>query len=185
MKRTSIAAAVLMAMLTAVSAYGQEGGTAGRGSAGPGYGPGVMGGYGPGGYGPGMMGPGGYGPGPGMMGGYGGGPGAGYGPGGAYALPGLSDEQRERIAAIQEENRNRNWQTMGQLRAEQFKLRRMYYSDQLDADAYTAQQAKVDELRRQLVRSQIETRRQIEGTLTPEQRQQFRRFGPRWLEPEA
>lgn len=54
------------------------------GGYGPGYGPGMMGGYGPG-YGPGMMG--GYGPGygPGMMGGYGPGYGAGmmggYGPG--------------------------------------------------------------------------------------------------------
>ncbi|MDD5007453.1 MAG: hypothetical protein PHU49_11240 [Syntrophorhabdaceae bacterium] len=47
---------------------------------GPGYGPGMMGGYG-GGYGPGMMGGYGGGYGPGMMGGYGGGYGPGYGPG--------------------------------------------------------------------------------------------------------
>ena len=155
------------------------------GSYGPGgYGPGMMGGYGPG---PGMMN--GYGPGygPGMMGGYGpgGGRGPGYGAGGPLALPGLTDEQREKIAAIQEENRNRNWQTMGQLRSEQFKLRRMYFSDPLDADAYTAQQAKVDELRRQIIKSQIESHKRIEGTLTPEQRQQFRRFGPRWMETEG
>ena len=29
--------------------------------------------------------------------------------------------------------------------------------------------------------SRLETRKQIEGVLNPEQRQQFRQYGPRWL----
>jgi Spy/CpxP family protein refolding chaperone len=32
-----------------------------------------------------------------------------------------------------------------------------------------------------MIVSRLETRKQIEGVLTPEQRQQFRQFGPRWL----
>ena len=102
MKRTLIGAAVAAAAIlggTAVGqGYGMGPGMMGGGY-GPGYGmgPGMMGGYGPGqGMGPGMMG--GYGPGqgmgPGMMGG-------GYGPG--YAALNLTDEQRKKIDAIQEE----------------------------------------------------------------------------------
>ena len=142
---------------------------------GPGQGPG----YGPG-----------YGPGPGMMGGYGGGPGygpgrGGYGSGGPLALQGLSDEQRSKIAAVQEENRRKNWDTMGQLRSEQFKLRQMYYGDKIDPAAVTEQQKKVDELRRQMTKSRVEAHNQMTAILTPEQRKQFRQFGPWWLREEG
>jgi Spy/CpxP family protein refolding chaperone len=125
---------------------------------GPGYGPG---------YGPGMMG-GGYGP--GMMGGYGGG----------LSSLGLSAEQREKIAAVQEENRKANWGTMGQMRSEQFKLRQMYNADKVDSAAVADQQKKVDELRRQMLKSHVEARNQINAILTPEQRKQFRQYGP-WM----
>jgi periplasmic protein CpxP/Spy len=136
---------------------------------GPGYGPG----YGPGmgGYGPGMMG--GYGP------GYGGG--RGFGPGGGLAALNLSGEQRDKIAAIQEENRRKNWDAMGQMRAEQFKLRQMYSADKIDSNAVAEQQKKVDELRRQMLKSRIDAHNQVSAILTPEQRKQFRQFGPWWL----
>jgi len=162
------------------------------GGGGPGYGPGMMGGGGPG-YGPGMMG-GGYGPGmmgggygPGMMGGgYGPGYGrGGYGPGGGLAALNLSDEQREKVLSLQEDSRRKNWDTMGQMRAEMFKLRGMYYADKLDPKAYADQQKKVDDLRRQMLASRIEARNQIEKVLTPEQRKQFRSFGPWWQQEEG
>ena len=146
---------------------------------GPGYGPGMMGGYGGG--------PG-YGPGPGMRGGYGGGPGygrGGYGPGGPLALPGLTDEQRDKILAIQEENRKKNWDRMGQMRAEQFKLRRMYTAEKIDPAAVGEQQKKVDELRRQMIQSRAEAHNQITAILTPEQRKQVRQYGPWWLQEES
>ena len=142
---------------------------------GPGYGPG-------GGYGPGMMG-GGYGP--GMMGrGYGPGMGGGYGPGGGFAALDLKDEQREKISAIQEEARSKNWGTMGQMRSEQFKLRGMYNTDKIDAKAVAEQQKKVDELRRQMQQSRIDTHNQVLAILTPEQKKQVRQFGPWWLQEE-
>lgn len=130
---------------------------------GPGYGPG---------YGPGM---GGLGYGPGMMGGYGRGPG-----GGLIALD-LSSEQREKIAAIQEENRRKNWDAMGQLRSEQFKLGQMYNADKVDSEAVSEQQKKVDELRRQLLKSRLDARNQVAAILTPEQRKHLRQSGPWWL----
>jgi Spy/CpxP family protein refolding chaperone len=70
-------------------------------------------GYGRGGYGPGMM---------------GGGPGAG----GMLAALNLSDEQREKVLAIQEDNRRKNWAVMGEMRSEQFKLRSMARGEKLD-----------------------------------------------------
>jgi Spy/CpxP family protein refolding chaperone len=142
----------------------------------------MMGGYG-----------GGPGYGPGMMGGYGGGPGWGYGPrggqgfgpgggGGPLALLNLTDEQREKVLKIQEENRSKNWDLMGKMRSEQFKLRQMAYGEKLDANAIADQQKKVDELRRQMLKSRIEARNQIAAVLTKEQQQQFRQLGPWWLE---
>jgi len=159
---------------------------------GPGYGPGMMGGGGPG-YGPGMMGGGGpgYGPGygSGMMGGGGPGFGPGFGPGRGYG-PGanmleslnLSDEQRDKIQVMQEENRQKNWATMGQLRTEMFALRRMYYADKVDPNAVAEQQKKVDELRRQMLKSRLESRNRVEALLTPEQRKQFRQYRPWWMQ---
>jgi Spy/CpxP family protein refolding chaperone len=178
-KRTLRIGLVALGLAAGAAAVAQPGGS----GYGPGYGPGMMGGYGPG-MGPGMMG--GYGPGmgPGMMGG-------GYGPGwgasgGATAALNLNDEQREKISAIQEHNRQKNWDKMGQMRAEQFKLRSMYNADSIDPQAFAEQQKKVDDLRREMLVSRLETRKQVEAVLTPEQRQQFRQYGPRWLgEPDV
>lgn len=170
--RTGLVALGLVAAAVAVAQPGGQG-------YGPGYGPGMMGGYGSG-MGPGMMG--GYGPGQGMMGG-------GYGPGasgGATAALNLTDEQQQKVLAIQEENRRKNWDKMGQMRAEQFKLRSMYNADSIDPQAFAEQQKKVDDLRREMLVSRLETRKQVEAVLTPQQRQQFRQYGPRWLgEPDV
>jgi Spy/CpxP family protein refolding chaperone len=172
--RTGLVALGLVAAAVAVAQPGGQG-------SGPGYGPGMMGGYGSG-MGPGMMG-GGYGPGmmgPGMMGG-GYGPGWGGASGGATAALNLTDEQQQKVLAIQEENRRKNWDKMGQMRAEQFKLRSLYNADSIDPQAFAEQQKKVDDLRREMLVSRLETRKQVEAVLTPEQRQQFRQYGPRWL----
>ena len=126
------------------------------------------------GYGPGMMGDG-----PGMMGGGPGwGRGGGYGPGPGAAISGLTDEQRDKLAVIREQHRQKNWGTMGQVQAEQFKLRQMYSADKLDSAAILEQQKKVDELRRQMLKSRLEARKEIEAVLTPEQRKQLRQMGP-------
>lgn len=157
---------VALGLLAAAAALAQPG--PGYGQGGPGYGPGMMGGYGPG-------------MGPGMMGGYGPGWSASGGATAPLAALNLTDEQHQKVLAIQEENRRRNWDTMGKMRAEQFKLRSLYNADTPDPQAFAEQQKKVDDLRREMLVSRLETRKQIEGVLTPEQRKQFRQFGPRWL----
>lgn len=136
---------------------------------GPGYG------YGPG-YGRGMTG---YGP--GMMSGGSGMVGSGYGAGNALAALNLSDEQREKVFAIQEDHRKKNWAVMGEMRSEQFKLRTMARGEKLDADRLVEQQKKVDALRQQMFKSRVETHNQIAGVLTPEQRKQLRQHSPWWF----
>ena len=170
---TAIVAGAVLAAAIGSSAVAQQR---------PGYGPGP--GYG---HGPGMMG--GHSPGDGhghgMMGGHGAGQGhGGYAHGAGLAALNLTDEQREKVARIQEENRSKNWNTMGQVRGEMFKLREMYSGDKLDSNAISEQQRKVDELRRQMLKANIETRNQVAAIFTPEQRQHFRSFGP-WWAPET
>jgi len=186
MTRRSIVAGMLALALSA-GAFGTALAQGPGQGGGPGYGPGYGGGSGmmggPG-WGPGMMGGGpGYGPGGGR--GAGGGQawgGGGYGPGWGLATLNLTDEQQQKVAAIQEENRRKNWDGMGQVRAEQFKLRQMAFSEKVDANAIVEQQKKVDDLRRNMLKSRIEARNQVDTILTPEQRKQHRQFGPWWLQ---
>lgn len=133
--------------------------------------------------GPGMMGDGMRGQ--GMMGqgmmGQGMGPGMGAQQGGMLAALNLSDAQREKVLAIQEEHRKKNWAAMGEVRAEQYKLRGLYGAEKLDADKVAEQQKKVDELRRQMLKSRIEAHNQIAALLTPEQRKELRQRAPGWM----
>ena len=138
-------------------------------------------GYGPGyGQGRGMMGEGTMGGGMmgrGMM---------GYGQqGGVFAALGLSEEQHQKVLAIQEEHRTKNWAAMGDVRAEQYKLRSLYGADKVDADKVAEQQKKVDELRRQMLKSRVEAHNQMAAVLTPEQRKLLRQQAPWWLSDDA
>jgi Spy/CpxP family protein refolding chaperone len=127
------------------------------------------------GYGPGMM------RGQGMMG-----QGQGMQQGaGMLAALNLTDEQREKVLAIQEEHRKKNWAAMGEVRAEQFKLRSLYGSEKLDPNKVVEQQKKVDALRQQMLKSRVETHNQIAAVLTPEQRKQLRQHAPGWMGDEA
>jgi Spy/CpxP family protein refolding chaperone len=133
--------------------------------------------------GPGMMGDGMMGKammGQGMMG-QGMGQGMGAQQGGMLAALNLSDAQREKALAIQEEHRKKNWAAMGEVRAEQYKLRGLYGSEKLDADKIAEQQKKVDELRGRMLKSRVEAHNQIAALLTPEQRKELRQRAPGWM----
>jgi Spy/CpxP family protein refolding chaperone len=143
------------------------------GYGGPGYGmgPGMMYGYGGPGYGmgPGMMygyGPG-YGMGPGMMYGYGRGYGAGTGAG-----LNLTDEQRTKIAKIQQDLRSKQWDLMGKMHDA--------YAQRADAtDDAAAGKAddQITQLQQQMVSNAAAARKQMDAVLTKEQREQLRRGG--------
>ncbi len=140
---------------------------------GPGYGPGPGMGRGPG-YGPQGFGPG-HGMGPGMMHGRGAGTMRGRWERVAHAL-GLSEDQRAKVGRIMEDTRRKNWDVLGQIRSERFKLREMVRGDQVDPDAAVEQKRKVDDLKRQVMRSRLEARNEVLALLTPEQREKARSF---------
>jgi len=175
LRLTAVVLGIAAAGAVMAQGYGPGGGY-GPGMMGGGYGPGMVGG----GYGPGMMG-GGYGP--GMMGGHGPGGGMmGFGPLGALDL---KDDQRDKIFAIQEEARTKNFGTMTQMRAEQYKMAKMYNAEKADPKLIGEQQKKVDELRRQMIQSRVETRNEIEAVLTPEQKKQLRQYAPWWMQQDT
>ncbi len=162
---------------------GMMGGGPGYGPGGPGYGmgPGMMGGepgYGPGGqgYGPGY--------GPGMMGG---GMMGGMGPGLGRALWSLdlNDTQRKEVLKVQDELRKKNWELAGKMQDEMAKLRDAYWgSDKRDRAAISAATKQLGALRQQRVENSLDAAERIEKVLTPEQRQQLKRWGPWWSDEE-
>jgi Spy/CpxP family protein refolding chaperone len=157
MKRTLIGAVVAAAAILGGTALGQ----------GYGMGPGMMGGgYGPGyGMGPGMMG--GHGPGqgmgPGMMGG-------GYGPG--YAALNLTDEQRKKIDAVQEDVWRKQGELMGAMHAQSGRMHDDFGKD--DAAARAAFDTMAT-MHKQMFETRLEARKRIDAVLTPEQRKQLGR----------
>jgi Spy/CpxP family protein refolding chaperone len=161
-------AGLLAAAIAAAGGGLAQGGPPAGAGPGSGYGSGMMGG-------PGMMGGG---HGPGMMGGYG----AGHG---AYAALDLTDEQRQKLAALGEQARSNAWEAMGRLRAEQYRLRELLRAEPVNANAVIDQQTKIDELRRQVLKSRVEARNEMAAVLTPEQRKKLRDAGPWWYRDDA
>jgi Spy/CpxP family protein refolding chaperone len=119
---------------------------------GQGMGPGMMGGHGPGGMGPEMMG------------------GGGYGPG--FAALSLTDEQRKKIDAIQEEMWRKQGELMGAMHAQSYGMHDLGKTD--DAAARKA----FDEMavaHKQMFETRLAARKRIDAVLTPEQRKQLGR----------
>ncbi|HEX6320160.1 MAG TPA: Spy/CpxP family protein refolding chaperone [Burkholderiales bacterium] len=189
MKRTLIAIAAVAVLAASASVISQPYGGYGPGyGMGPGMmGPGMMGGYGPGyGMGPGMMGPGmmgGYGPGygmapgmmgPGMMGGYGGGWGYGYG-------LDLSQEQRSKIADIQQDMARQRWELMEKLHAQGGPMYEAFGSGTFDEQAARKAYDAMAGAHKQMFESWLDARKRMDAVLTPEQREQMKRnFSGRW-----
>lgn len=171
MKKSTLMALVTCLALT-TSAYAQPAGGAGGGQ---GMGPGMMGGYGMGmmggyGMGPGMMG--GYGMGPGMMGGYGMGPGMMGGP--TQFIPDLTNEQRNKIAEIQKEFRQKQWALMEKMH-EDAQPDPLYRDGKLDEQAARKAYETTANLHKQMFENSLEAQKRIDALLTPQQREKLQR----------
>ncbi len=132
---------------------------------GPGYGMGFGGGPG---YGMGFGGGRGYGMGPGRM--------SGYGPGG-YGYGGLSDltsEQREKLAAIQDEFRGKQWKLMESMHGLAWNQRDLYRDGKLDEKAAREANEAVSSIRKQMFENSLDAQKRMEGVLTAKQREQLR-----------
>ena len=159
--------------------YGQGYGPGMMNGYGPGYGPGMMNGYGPG-YGPGMMN--GYGPGygPGMMGGYG----PGYGPGFGFGARGgaarnplsLSNDQRTKINAIQNQTRKSNWALMGQIQDEQAKIGDLSEAPSPDNAAIEKAEKDISKLQQQMYQNAVDAHKKMDEVLTKEQKEKLRGY---------
>jgi Spy/CpxP family protein refolding chaperone len=131
-------------------------------------GPGMMG---PGMMGPGMMGPGMMGPGmmgPGMM---------GFG----LAMIGrldLDEAQRRQVQRIADDLRRKNWGLMGKMHDEMSRMGDAMRADRRDRDAILAANRRMSELRQQMLENMLAAADQAEAVLTPQQREQLRRFAP-------
>ncbi|KAI5915634.1 Spy/CpxP family protein refolding chaperone [Thauera sp. 2A1] len=125
---------------------------------GPGYGmgPGMM--WGPGAGGPGRM-----------------GPGMGIGPMGGYWGRGLdlSDEQRSKVNAIQDEVRKQHWGLMGSMMDEQSRLRDLYEAAKPDSAAIEQAYKRIGELQQKMFESSIDAHKRMDAVLTDEQRKQM------------
>ena len=174
MKRTLIAAAAVAALFSA-GAWAQMGqGMMGGAGPGGGYGPGY--GMGPGMMGPGMMG--GYGMGPGMMGGYGPGYGMGRGMMGGYGWGGygglnLNDEQRAKIAAIQEEASRKQWELVGKMHEQRHQLYEFDSSGKADESAARKAYQAMSDARKAMFENSLDVRKRVDAVLTKEQREQL------------
>lgn len=111
------------------------------------------------------------------------GPGMMMGGGPMMASLHLTDEQEDKLFALHEQMRAKNFGTMGKLHAEQFKLSKLMKAETVDSKAVVEQQKKVDEVRREMLASHLEMRKQAEAILTPEQKKQLRQMGPMWAVP--
>ena len=154
MKRTIFAAAA--GLLVAGSAWSQP----------YGMGPGMMGGYG----GPGMMGgyEEGYGMGPGMMRGYG---------GGYAARLNLTDEQRTKIAGIEDELAQKRWGLMTGMHQQRYQSFKEGKADDATLrKSFEAMQA----TQKQMFEAGLDASKRIEAVLTPEQRKQLPRGAGRF-----
>ena len=169
MKRTVLAIAATL--LVATAAHAQPGGG----------GPGVMNGYG-------------YGPGPGwggmmdgygrhgMMDGYGresgwhgmmGGPQMGVGP--DYWSLKLSDEQRDKILAIERAASSKRWELMGRMREQGLRMHESEATGKLDDEALRKNYQAMSEVHKAMFEASLQTRKDILAVLTPEQREQLGR----------
>ena len=131
---------------------------------------GMMGGYG---MGPGMMGGRGWGMGPGMMGGMGM-MGLGLGP---IARLDLDDGQRAQVLKIEDDLRRKNWDAMGKMQDEMAKMRDAWWSGKRDRSAILAAYRRMSDLRLTMLENSLDARDKAEAQLTPQQRDQLRRFG--------
>lgn len=180
-KRTRTMTPVRWAMTAAIGAVLAAGMAFAQPAAAPGSGPAAANGSGWT-RGPGMMGgSGGWGSGPGMMSGFGGRPRVGP----ALAGLDLSVDQQQKIAAIREDTRRKNWDTMGALHTERYRLANLYRADPSDPNAIADQLKKVDALRSTLVKAHVEADNQIRAVLTPEQRTKLRAYTSRWLDDDG
>jgi len=113
-----------------------------------------------------MAGPGGHGTGPGMM---------SFGDE-AYAGLELSPEQRNKIAEIQQATAKAQWQLMGTMHEQGYRMYGIAGPGAFDEAAARKSFDAMTETRKAMFEMQVEARKKVDAVLTPQQREQLRRY---------
>jgi Spy/CpxP family protein refolding chaperone len=90
----------------------------------------------------------------------------------------LNDTQHQQVLKIEDELRRKNWDVMGKMQDEMAKLRDSMWSGKRDRAAILAANKRMSDLRQQMLENSLDARDKAEAVLTPQQREQLRRFGP-------
>ena len=122
-----------------------------------------------------------HGPGPGwgrMMDGYGREPGwqgMMVAPTGSYWSLKLSDEQRDKILAIERAASSKRWELMGKMREQGLRVHESYATGKLDDEAQRKNYQAMSEAHKAMFEASLQARKDIHAVLTPEQREQVGR----------
>lgn len=92
-------------------------------------------------------------------------------------VPGLKDEQREKIYDVLDELRRDHWKLMGESMDHSAELRGLHGAERPDAKAIGAVYGKIFDVRRRMIESGIEARQKARDVLTDEQREQLESWG--------
>jgi Spy/CpxP family protein refolding chaperone len=114
-----------------------------------------------------------------MMGG-----GMGMSPGkvmGPVAMLDLTNEQRDKIAKIYENERHKNWETYGKIMDEKAKLRDLYADETVDAKKVGTVYSNLAKLQQQVIEANVETNNRVQTVLTKEQKEQLRQWSHRGM----
>lgn len=87
----------------------------------------------------------------------------------------LTEEQRNKIAKIQDDVRPKHWELMGKMYDEQSQMNEMFSSDTRNDAALSKTYRKMSDLRHQMFDLTLDAQKKIDVLLTKEQREKVKR----------
>ena len=94
----------------------------------------------------------------------------------AYAGLDLSPDQRRKIAGIQQETGKAQWQLMGAMHEQGYRMHGITGPGAFDEAAARKSFDAMTETRKAMFEIQVEARKKFDAVLTPQQREQLRRY---------
>ncbi len=93
----------------------------------------------------------------------------------------LTDEQRSQLTKIEGDLRTKNWELMGKMHDQMDDLHDLdSASGKRDRSAILAANKRMTELRQQMLENSLDATEKAEALLTPQQREQFKRYARSW-----
>ena len=84
----------------------------------------------------------------------------------------LSDEQRDKILAIERSASSKRWELMGKMREQGWRVHENYATGKLDDEALRKNYQAMSEVHKAMFEASLQARKDIHAVLTPEQREQ-------------